>query len=240
MKVTVVFPTKNQSEKLLRNIREKAIPYFDKCGMTYDAIITASGSTPEEYKVLEEAMPTLPMHFRLLPYDPTPGKGYNVKKGFEAASGDYFLFMDSDMATDLATFDKMKPYLGKSDILIASRYCKGGEITVRQPFKRRFVSKCSRILIKMMFRFKGIKDTQCGYKCIRKEVAEDLIKKQKVDGFAFDVEYLYIAKLKGYSVAEIPCRWADDGDSTVGAFSASVAFFRDMLRIKRRKKSYRC
>ncbi len=238
MKLTLLFPTKNQSEKLLRNIKEVVLPYFDKSGITYDAIIAASGSSKEEYALLEEGIKALPMNFTLLPYDPVPGKGHNMRSGLLAAEGDYVLFMDSDMSTDLSCFEKMRPYFGKADMVIASRYCEGAEIPVKQPFGRRLVSKASRIIISLLFRFGGIKDTQCGFKLIKADIGKEMAKRQIVEGFAFDCEYLYMCKLNGLKVVEVPCTWRNDGDSTLSALSASVAFFKDLLRIKAHKKHY--
>lgn len=238
MKVTLVFPVKDQSAKLLKGIKDKVIPYFDGCGLTYDAIIVADGSCHEQYEILEEAMKELPMNFSLTPEDPHKGKGHGVKVGIMKATGDYVLFMDADMSTDLSIFDSVKKYLGKKDAIIASRYCKGARIKVRQPLKRRIVSKGSRILIKWMFRFKGIKDTQCGYKCFRTAIAKQMAKHQIIDRFAFDVEYLYMLKLNKKSIVELPAIWSNDDDSSLRAGKASVEFFSDMLKIKRNKKNY--
>ncbi len=237
MKITLLFPVKNQSRKLLENLRETVIPYFDAAGVTYDGIIAASGSTEEEYRRLEEGLKDLPMNFSLLPYDPVPGKGHNVRSGLLAATGDYVLFMDSDMSTGLDCFEAMKPYIGKADIVVASRYAEGSKITTRQPLARRIVSKGSRIIISAMFRF-GLTDTQCGFKLIRASAGKKMAKVQVVDGFAFDCEYLYYAKLNGLQVAEVPCTWENDEDSTLSAFKASVAFFFDLLRIKLHRKDY--
>lgn len=238
MKITLLFPTKNQSDKLLKNIREQVIPYFDAASIAYDGLIAASGSTQAEYRKLEEGLKSLPMNFSLLPYDPVPGKGHNLRSGLLAAEGDYVLFMDSDLSTSLDTFERMKPYLGKADMVIASRYAEDSLIPIKQPFVRRFVSASSRFIIKALFHFKGLTDTQCGFKLIRGEVGREMAKRQIVEGFAFDCEYLYMCKLNDLKVVEVPCTWRNDEDSTLSAFKASVVFFKDLLRIKAHRRHY--
>lgn len=240
MKISVIFPCKDQSDKLLKNIEEKGLPYFDSLGISYEFLIVYDGSNEEEKKKMEEGVKKLPLQVKLVPYSPEKGKGHNVQVGLLAATGDYSLFMDSDFATDLNTFALMKPYLDKgAHCVVASRHSKDSKIVVKQTLKRRFISRCSRILIKLCFRFKGIHDTQCGYKIFKTNIAKEMAKRQIVMGFAFDVEYLYFLKLNGFSYYEVPCIWNDDAESTINnATKASTSFMKDMRRIKKNKKNY--
>lgn len=241
MKLSVIFPCKDQSEKLLKNIEEKGLPYFDSLGISYEFLIVYDGSNEEEKRKMEEGVKKLPLQVKLVPYSPQKGKGHNVQVGFLAADGDYSLFMDADFATDLKTFELVKPYLDKgADCVVASRHSKGSLIAVKQTLKRRFISLCSRILIKLCFRFKGIHDTQCGYKVFRTSIAKEIAKRQIIMGFAFDVEYLYFLKLNGFSYYEVPCVWDDDAESTINkAAQTSLSFMKDMRRIKKNKKNYK-
>ena len=81
-------------------------------------------------------------------------------------------------------------------------------------------------------------DTQCGFKCIEGEFAQKMIQKQIINGFAFDVEYLYIAKLNKISTYEIPVIWRDDRGSTVSPLKSSIKFFKDMKKIKKNRNNY--
>ena len=83
------------------------------------------------------------------------------------------------------------------------------------------------------FVFRGIKDTQCGFKGFRGEAAEKLFSQQKVMGFSFDVEILYLAKKSGYKIKEIAVEWYNDERTTVGALSDSARMFFELLRIRR-------
>jgi dolichyl-phosphate beta-glucosyltransferase len=239
MKISVIFPVKDQTDKLVANLRTKAIPFYDSLGVDYEFLIVDDGSDLANQSAMILAMQTMPKRVRLVPYESQKGKGHNVKRGIEAATGDYVMFMDADLSTDLNAVKKIIPIIGTADCFIGSRHCKGAMILSRQTALRRIISWCSRKLIKAEFRFKGISDTQCGYKLFRNGVAKMLAAKQKDDGFAFDVEYLYILSLNGYAIKEIPVRWSDDPDSTIShPFRTSVGFWKEMRKIKRAKASY--
>ncbi|MCR4562445.1 MAG: glycosyltransferase, partial [Bacilli bacterium] len=239
MKISVVFPVKNQTAKLLKNIRERALPYYDSLGIAYDFLIVYDGSDLENKNLMEEEAKTLPLQVKLVPYEDHKGKGHNVQKGFLAATGDYVMFMDADLATDLESIKKILPEIDKYDGFVASRHCKDAKIATPQTFIRRLTSLASRLLIKMKFHFKGLSDTQCGYKLFRTDLAKAMAEHQIIDGFAFDVEYLYFMKLNGFSVKEIPVIWTDDANSTIShPFQAGIAFNKEMRQIKKNKKNY--
>jgi dolichyl-phosphate beta-glucosyltransferase len=239
MKISVVLPVKNQTAKLVSNLKSKLLPYYDSLGIDYEVLIVSDGSDEPNQNAMILAMQSLPKQVKLVPYENHKGKGHNVQRGFLAATGDYVMFMDADMATDLHTLEKMLPDLGKYDAFIASRHCPGARILSKQTATRRLISSCSRKLIKDRFHFGDIHDTQCGYKLFKTSVGKLLAKKQHDDGFAFDVEYLYIMKLNGLTVKEVPCDWTDDPDSSIGhPFKTSLAFYKEMKAIKKAKASY--
>jgi len=239
MKLSIVFPVKNQTAKLVANLKSKVIPYYDSLGIDYEILIVSDGSDEPNQNAMILAMQSLPKQVKLIPYENRQGKGHNVQRGFLAASGDYIMFMDSDMATDLHTLDRILPIIDQYAGFIASRHCEGAHILSKQTLMRRFISAMSRKLIKQKFRFAGINDSQCGYKLFKAPVAKLLAKKQKDDGFAFDVEYLYILQLNGLKVKEVACDWTDDPDSSIARpFRTSFHFYREMKAIKKRKGQY--
>lgn len=236
MKISLLFPEKNQGEKLVRHLQEDVIPYFDAQPVDYEILLCPNGCSEEEMALLSSC--PLPAQVRALP-NAAPGKGSGVKAGIKEARGDYVLFMDADLATGLDVFEKeVLPRLGKADAIIASRDLKASVYGRKQPWFRRFTHFASRLVIATMFRLK-VKDTQCGYKAFKTSVAKALVEKQLIDGFAFDVEYLYFLRRNGFSIAEVPCVWTDDPDSTIKRKgSVYRAFYRDLRRIKKAKAHY--
>ena len=239
MKISVLLPIRNHTKLLLDNLKNVVLPFFGGCGLDYEVIICYDGSNLENVKEMEEAIPYFPKEVRVTPYEEISGKGHNVKKAILASAGDYVLFMDADMATDNEVFNLMKEDLGKIDCLIASRDLKGSVYVRKQKFKRRMIHRLSKKIIHMKLGLKGIVDTQCGYKAMRTNLAKEIAKRQIIDGFAFDCEYLYFFRLNGYSIKEYPCRWDDGPDSSIShPLKTSMAFFKDLKKIRKNKKNY--
>ncbi len=239
MNLSLLIPAKNQSEKLLRHLKDSILPYFDAQGLSYEVVICTDGGSQEEHDILVKELPSLGHDIRLLDLENIKGKGHAVKKAMLEAKGEYCLFMDADLATDLRVFDAIKPELGNVDCFIASRDVKGSTYGQKQPLMRRLTHWGCRKVVSWTFHMKGIKDTQCGYKCLRSELAKKEVGKSIIDGFAFDVELLYILYLNGCSIKELPCHWTDDPDSSVGSpWKTAKRFYADVRRIKKARKQY--
>ena len=206
-------------------------------GYTFDIVLVNDGSKDKTEEVINQIKDIHPIS-----YSPNRGKGYAIREGFKYAlenlSPDYLMFMDADLSTDLSAMDICLAKLDEgSDIAIGSRFEKDSDIRIKQPLKRRFVSKCCRLMVGALYHF-GIKDSQCGFKGMNKETAELLVSKSIINGFSFDVEYLYIAKLYQKKIEVFPVIWTDDRGSTVKVFKSSFTFFTDLFKIKRHKKKY--
>jgi hypothetical protein len=78
----------------------------------------------------------------------------------------------------------------------------------------------------------GISDTQCGFKFFRRDVAKDLFRRQRIDGYMFDVEILSLALRLRYRVKEVPIRWRDDGDSRLALVRNNIRNVIDIFRIR--------
>ena len=81
-----------------------------------------------------------------------------------------------------------------------------------------------------------LQDTQCGFKCFRGNIAEDLFKYQTMAGWSFDIEILYIARMRGYQIVEIPIPWYFNPDTKLNAIKDAVQMSRDILQIRRNEK----
>ena len=241
MKISVVIPTYKQSEKTIRNIKEKVLPYFDSTGVTYEVLIEEDHNLPDELSILQEGMKDMPAQVRLDIWKEGEGKGKGaaVRRGILNSDADYVLFFDADLATDLSIFDLMKKDLGKYDACIASRDCEGSVYVQKQPLKRRLTHWGGRKVVRWKFHMKEVSDSQCGYKMFRLPLAKEMARRQTVFGFAFDVEYLYFMHLNGKSIKEYPAKWEDDPDSSLKKlWGTTKRFYKDLGLIKKNKEHY--
>jgi dolichyl-phosphate beta-glucosyltransferase len=106
-----------------------------------------------------------------------------------------------------------------------------GMIKKHQPFYREFMGKSFNKIVQLLF-FKGIKDTQCGFKGFTAEAAEKIFSLAKANGFSFDVELLYIARKLGMKIVQKPVEWYNDERSTVSPIKDSIKMLIELFRIK--------
>ena len=231
MKLSIIIPCYNESKDIAKNV-ELVKDYLIKNQIDYELLLVNDGSKDNTKEVIESISGV-----KALSYDDNRGKGGAVKYGIENATGDYVLFMDADLSTDLSAINKMLELAPSYDMVIGSRHAKDSVIKKKQPVLRVFIGWCCRQLVNMKFHF-HFKDTQCGFKAMKTDIAKQIAAKQQINNFAFDVEYIYIAKLNNISIKEMGVIWSDDRGSTVSPFKSSVKFFKDLSKIKRNKKTY--
>lgn len=125
----------------------------------------------------------------------------------------------------------MLEHLKQYDVAIGSRAIDRSYVKVHQPWYREMMGNIFNLFVQV-FAVSGIKDTQCGFKGFRSEVAESIFNRTKIDGFSFDVEALYIARKLGYSIKEFPVHWFNDERSTLNPVTDAIRMFRELLKIR--------
>ena len=231
MKLSIIIPCYNEAQDIYQNV-EIVKKYLKEKAIDYELILVNDGSKDNTKTVIESIS-----RIKALSYDKNRGKGGAVKYGIENATGDYILFMDADLSTDISAIEQVMELAPNYDVILGSRHAKGSVIKKKQPALRVFIGWCCRQLVNMKFHTK-LKDTQCGFKAMRIDVAKKLAEKQLINNFAFDVEYIYIAKLNNLVLKELGITWSDDRESTVSPFKSSVKFFKDLHAIKKNRKHY--
>lgn len=226
--IVLLIPCYNGGLLLISNL-PKLFKYVAKNNSySFKIIVVNDGSIDNTLEILKGIK-----GITLLSYDKNRGKGGAVQYGIQHINPcDAVIVMDADFSTDLKAIDDSIKELDNNDVVIASRFLKDSYLPIKKSLKRRIVSKCCNIIVNMMFRF-HLKDTQCGFKCFKYNVAKLLADKQTIQGWSFDVEYLYIAKLNGYKIKEIPVIWTESDDSTVKVAKASLNFFISLFTIKK-------
>lgn len=164
--------------------------------------------------------------------EPNQGKGAAVRRGMLAAHGAFRIFMDADLPFELTVLERMLHYLEfkEFDVVVGSRAPSGASYSVSRPASR---TLASRIFTEFVGRLvvTGVRDTQCGIKGFRADVAEYLFGQSRVDRFAFDVEVLYLAFKNNFDVKTLPVRVLEERPSTLSVWRHSLPMLLEVLRL---------
>jgi dolichyl-phosphate beta-glucosyltransferase len=230
MALSIVIPAYNEQARLPRTVLD-TILWCTSRGLRFELIIVDDGSR-DETLALSRLFEESEFRVRALAC-PHLGKGAAVRTGMLNAKGRFVLFMDADGATPLDEIPKLLAAVqGSYDVAIGSRVAqRSREVEVRTPFQRLLIGRTFAGLVKV-FALDGVSDTQCGFKMFRREAAAAIFSRQKLAGFAFDVEILFIARRLSLSIAEIPVNWVAQPGSKVNLIADSVRMQWDLSRIR--------
>jgi len=230
-RVSIVVPCRNEVARLPRTLAALSAFVAEAAYPVEVVIVVEPGqdATPDLARRAEAENPA----FRAVIQPAQRGKGFAVKTGMLAASGDIVFFMDADLSVPLRFVDEFLPFFDRADVIFGSRRHSQSVIGQSQPFYR----VASGRAFNLALRFCGVtrfRDTQCGFKAFRANAAKDVFSRLTVDGFGFDVEALAWAEALGYCLLERPVEWNDAPGTKVRALSdGSRAFFEAVLAAKR-------
>lgn len=223
--ISIVIPAYNEESRIGDSLK-KIIDYFSKRKEKYEIIVVNDGSKDKTVDVVKKFKKV-----KLINNSTNKGKGFAVKNGVSHAKGDYILFSDADLSTPIQEFEKLISQINKYDVVIGSRRMKGANIKKKQPFHRRFLGKGFGFVVQLLAVW-GIDDTQCGFKLFKKEIAKRVFNKQTINGWAFDVEILFITKKLGYKIKEVPVIWIDSAEQSKLKSSDAIPMFIELLKIR--------
>jgi glycosyltransferase involved in cell wall biosynthesis len=228
--VEVVVPVHNEEVALLRNIPELCDYLETYFPYRWSVTIVDNASSDHTFAVARELAATYHPRVSLLRLD-KKGRGRALKAAWSASEADIVAYMDVDLSTNLWAFLPLVAPLvtGHSDVTIGSRLLKGAQVTRR--WKREVISRCYNLLIKAMFRNR-FSDAQCGFKAIKRSVAQALLPWVEDDEWFFDTELLLLAEERGYRISEVPVDWIEDLDSRVDIVATAVEDVRGLLRVR--------
>ncbi len=226
--ISIVIPAYNEERRIGRTIR-KISDYLDKNGFKYEIILVDDGSTDSTIK---QVLDLDKLNIAIFRNKKNRGKGYSVRKGIQKAKYPYVLFTDSDLATPIEELEKFKPIIMKGyDLIIGSRNLTNSRIDNPQPFHRRAMGRIFSLIVSAIG-VSGFKDTQCGFKLFRTDAAKEIVRRQTISGFSFDVELLLIAKTRKYRVKEMPVIWNNNIESTLNPIKDSMRMLKDLMKIR--------
>jgi dolichyl-phosphate beta-glucosyltransferase len=228
--VSLILPAFNEAGTIVKTILETG-RYFRARGLRYEIIVAADGDDGTRELALETARRGQPV--RVIGNRQRSGKGRGVREAVALAQGKIVGYADADNKVPIEEFDKMRPCFSRGyDVVIGSRAMRESQIEKRQPLFRQIGGKGFGVFMHAVVGLKGITDTQCGFKFFTREAAREVFRRQRIDGYMFDVEILAIARRLGYRIQQIPIRWRDDGDSRLALLSGNARNVIDIFRIR--------
>jgi dolichyl-phosphate beta-glucosyltransferase len=226
--LTIIIPAYNE-EKRLPGTLPQVVAFAE--GQEYDieVLVIDNASTDRTAQIVRDMMPAHPA--LSLTHQPIQGKGAAVRKGMLQGNGEYLFICDADLAMPIEQVARfIPPRCPPYDVAIASREI-AGAVRYNEPPHRHLMGRAFNLVVRTLA-VPGIQDTQCGFKALRRDAAHDIFNVQQIDGWAFDVEILYIARQRGYRIIEIPIDWYYGAGSRVSPVRDSWNMLREVFRIR--------
>ena len=227
--LSIIIPAYNEEYRLPRTL-EQIFAFLGEQTYTAEVLVVENGSRDETFEIASDFAKRNQNLYVF--QEKKRGKGNAVRRGMLEAQGDYRFFCDADLSMPIAEVNKfLPPVLEGMDVAIGSREVSGA-VRYDEPQYRHLTGRVFNTLIQLLV-LPELQDTQCGFKCFRAEVAEDVFRYQTLTGWSFDVEVLYIARRKGYRIHEVPINWYFKADTKISVIQDSWQMFLDLLTIRR-------
>ncbi len=227
--LTVIVPVFNEQQEVCGAVGAIARS-LDKIDVAYEIVVVDDGSCDKTLEIVQAMdMPCL----KVLAYQPNKGKGCAIHHGMLHARGQYCLFMDVDLSTDLNAIDEFLKLMrsGRYDILIGDRKSDRRYQVRRQPKVRRMLGRVFTFLSFLVIG-KYIKDFTCGFKMFNAKAVGIILPRQKIFDWSFDTELMCIAVTHQLRIGQIPVLWKHDGGSKVRLFKDVFVSLWGLMKIK--------
>ncbi|MBI2846909.1 MAG: glycosyltransferase family 2 protein [Chloroflexi bacterium] len=224
--LSIVIPAYNEEKRILPTL-QSIMDYLEKQAYPWEVIVVDDGSIDTTAELVEEfASNHKGVH---LIRNPHRGKGYAVKTGMLAARGEYRFLCDADLSMPIEQLSRFIA-LGEHDVAIGSREVAGAR-RIEEPAYRHIMGRVFNWLVRLLA-VPGIRDTQCGFKGFRATAAKQLFPLQRLDGFGFDVEILFLAQKHRLRIVEVPIDWYYNKESRVHPIRDTLRMLREILSIR--------
>lgn len=217
-RLTVLIPNYNESGNVERGVIDEILAYLKKQKYGWEILISDDGSTDNSLELLAKYA-NLEPRIRILK-NKHAGKPYALKSGISQSSGEYIILTDMDLSTPIKELDRLMPWTEAGyNIVIGSRGVKRSDTTfIRQLASIVFLT------VRRLILLPEIKDTQCGFKLIKTDLARTIFSRMRIFGrennaigwkvTAYDVEVLHLAKKMGEKIKEVRVAWKNEDVSS--------------------------
>ena len=231
--LSIVVPAYDEARRLPRTL-DSLREFGREFTRTWEVLIVVEHSTDDTLAIAVGAA-RKQENFLAIDNGPQRGKGHAVRSGMLRARGDHVFYMDADLSVPLAEISAFLAHFAahpEVEVLVGNRQHARSRIVRRQSALREGMGNTFNRLLQTLG-LASLLDTQCGFKAFRQPAAREIFSRQKLDGFAFDVEVLLLAQRLRFHIADLPVEWRNSADSRVRLVRDSLAMLRDLARVRR-------
>jgi dolichyl-phosphate beta-glucosyltransferase len=230
LRYSIVIPAFNEQARIGATL-ERVVACIRAREWAAEVLVVDDGSRDETAAVVTAAAEKYPV-VRLLHNSTNRGKGYSVRNGILQARGEIVMFTDADLSAPIEEAEQLFAAIRHgADVAIGSRWLDRSRQTLRQPLYRRFFGRCFNGLTRLVMHL-PVADTQCGFKAFRRESAQAIFMRQRIERWGFDAEILYIALRLGMRVEEVPVTWGHDERSRISYLRDGLRMIQDLVMVR--------
>ncbi len=228
--LSVVIPAYDEEQRLGSTL-QRILSYLGTRHETFEVIVVDDGSR-DDTAAVAATFPSPPVGLVRLPEN--RGKGAALKTGVLRSRGDWVLLCDADLSTPIEDLETLEARTTEGEVVLGSRATTESKVTKHQPIYRELMGKTFNRILRLLSLVEE-RDTQCGFKLLRGDVARQLFSELSIERFAFDVELVCLARDQGFGVVEQGVSWEDSPNSRVHPIRDSLSMFWDVLRLRVRR-----
>ncbi|MEI6690942.1 MAG: glycosyltransferase [bacterium] len=237
--ISVILPNYNEANNLKRGVLTEINDFLLTQSYSFEVIISDDGSSDNSLEIVDKFVETHPA-FRII-HNQHAGKPFALRSAIKEAKGKYVLFSDMDQSTPIGELAKLTPWAEQGyKIVIGSRGAKRSDTAIYRQVASIIFLMARRLII-----LPEIKDTQCGFKLVDRELAKKIFANLRILGrasntegwkvTAYDVEMLFLAKKMGAEIKEVRVAWKNEDTSTGKSrnfVKESVEMLLEILRVR--------
>jgi glycosyltransferase involved in cell wall biosynthesis len=232
--LSIVVPAYNEAERIGKSLC-LIVDYLKRTSPSSELIVVDDGSQDETVAIARQTLQhTQGVQAKVITYQPNRGKGYSVRTGLLASQGRVAVFSDADLSTPITEIPKLVQPIeeGEYDLTFGSRAIDRSLIGVHQPWRREQGGRIFNLVVRLSTAL-PFWDTQCGFKAFRMSTCRPILEAATIDRFGFDVELIYVARLAGLRLKEIPVRWDHNPGSKVAVWRDSFSMLNEVKNIRK-------
>jgi len=190
--LSIIVPAYNE-EVLIVSTLDCLKAYLAARPETFEIIVVDDGSQDKTWAHVQAWQKINPVDLHLLINEQNMGKGFSIQRGVRESRGSYVIFIDADLPYELYAIDDfLKSLRSGYDLAVGSRVLPGSQVK-GVPVIRYIAGQVFSWMVQAVL-FRGLPDTQCGFKGFTSNAAREIFKRVTISGFGFDVEMLFIAR----------------------------------------------